>query len=357
MPTLTDPLVHASEFEALVARLFRQMGATIVEEIQVGRDAGYDLRIRAGEGDAEALVEIKLYRTLKIANNTVRQTFSRLEQVMRQRGVGRGILVTNARVAEPVRSEGRERDIAVYDFDRIARLIEFIPELAAEWERLSQEGFIYRSEPLPPPRPVDAAEFAEFLRVPDGPPPSAPTGDGGARGADICQRLQDSKPGKGKAAVLFEALCLEALKYLFDEDFINWTPQKRSHTHLHRFDLIARISSQSDFWTSMIADHRARYIIFEFKNYAKPITPTEIYTSERYLLPAAMRSTAIIISRKGVSDSAYRAMAGALREHAKLVLNLDLEQVCAMLHMKDKGDDPSTVIADQLDALLVGMER
>jgi hypothetical protein len=353
---LTDSLVHASEFEALIARLFKQMGASIVEETQTGRDPGYDLRIRASEGGAEALVEIKLYRTLKIANNIIRQSLRQLEQMMRRRNVARGILVTNARVAEPVRTEGREIGIAIYDFDRIARLVDFLPELASEWERLSQEGFIYRSEPLPPPRDVDRSEFAEFLNVPDLPPPPPPP-ENSARGTDICQRLKASKPGKGKPAVIFEALCLEALKYLFDEDFINWTPQKRSHTHLHRFDLIARISSQSDFWTSMIADHRARYIIFEFKNYGKPITPTEIYTSERYLLPTAMRSTAIIISRKGVSDSAYRAMAGALRESAKLVLNLDIEQVCAMLHMKDNGDDPSTVIADQLDALLVGMER
>ncbi len=53
---MSDPLVHASKFEALIARLFERMGTTTVEEKQVGRDRGYDLRIRAKDGGVEALV-------------------------------------------------------------------------------------------------------------------------------------------------------------------------------------------------------------------------------------------------------------------------------------------------------------
>lgn len=177
-------------------------------------------------------------------------------------------------------------------------------------------------------------------------------------GKHICERLKATKAGrKGKAASEFENICIEALKYLFEEDFINWTPQKKSHTHLHRYDLIARIVSQNDFWNSVISDHRARYVIFEFKNYGDPVPPVQIYTTERYLLPTAMRSTAIIISRKGLSNSAYRVTAGALREAGKLIISLDIDQICSMLHKKDSGEDPSSVIATQLDDLLLGMER
>jgi hypothetical protein len=110
---LINPRVHASEFEVLIAKLFWQMGATIVEEIQVGRDPGYDLRIRASDGKAEAVVEIKLYRTLKIADSIVRQSFKQLERAMERSGVDRGILVTNARVSEAVHAEGRELDIVI----------------------------------------------------------------------------------------------------------------------------------------------------------------------------------------------------------------------------------------------------
>lgn len=346
---------RALEFELFIAKLFTALGASIVDEIQVGRDPGYDLRIHSESG-IEALIEIKLYATLRISNSIVLQTVARLNILMNQRGVPRGIVATNARVSESVRVEALKLNVSIYDYDRIAKLVEWIPQLGAEWDQLNQEGFIYRSEPLPLPREVDLNEFEDLFTIrsyasPNVLPIAVPLGE------DICRRLKGSKSGRGSPASVFEKICIEALKYLFDDDFINWTPQKRSHGNLHRFDLIARISSQNDFWMSMIADHRARYIIFEFKNYGNKITPIEVYTSERYLLPHAMRSTAIIISRKGASESAFRTMAGALRESGKIILSLDIEQVCLMLHMKDRGDDPSTVISNRMDELLVGIER
>lgn len=107
----------------------------------------------------------------------------------------------------------------------------------------------------------------------------------------------------------------------------------------------------------MITDHRARYVIFEFKNYGKQITQAEIYSTEKYLLPLAMRSTAIIVSRLGVNKTAYRVMAGALREAGKVMISVSLDRLCEMLHRKDRGEAPSEVIADELEALLTGLER
>ena len=47
----------------------------------------------------------------------------------------------------------------------------------------------------------------------------------------------------------------------------------------------------------------------------------------------------------------------ATTQSAKLVLNLNLELVCAMLQMNDKGGNPPTMIADRLNGLLVRMRR
>jgi len=48
---------------------------------------------------------------------------------------------------------------------------------------------------------------------------------------------------------------------------------------------------------------------------------------------------------------------GAMREHGKLMLVIDDDQVCKMLHMKDKGDDPTDLLFDVADEFLLSLPR
>ena len=107
----------------------------------------------------------------------------------------------------------------------------------------------------------------------------------------------------------------------------------------------------------MVNQFRSRYIIFEFKNYARKIKQGQIYTTEKYLFLTALRSTAIIISRNGADRNAEAASRGALREHGKLMINLSISDLCKMLELKDNGDDPNTVLLDRLDDMLMRLER
>ncbi len=70
-----------------------------------------------------------------------------------------------------------------------------------------------------------------------------------------------------------------------------------------------------------------------------------------------MRSTAIIVSRKGASRNAERVIHGAFREAGKLILSIDLKQMCEMLRKRDAGDDPASVLSDAIEGMLVGLER
>lgn len=344
-------------FEFFVAELLRRYDLEIVEGPYRGKDRGYDLKVASSV--SQALVEVKLYSTLRIAFDVVRQSYARLSEVMARDNVPRGIFVTNARIPAGLRNEGRALGIAIYDFDVLYRLTSAHSDLAEQFERLLQDSFIYRSEPLPSPDPDPVVDFVNL------PPrghgfggPNPPSQAQQNSGAQLCARIRSSSAGrKGKAASIFEGLCVESLKYLFSEDFIGWSTQANSHGKLHRYDLIARVSSQNDFWTLMITDHRARYIIFEFKNYADKISQVQIYSTEKYLLPQAMRSTSVIISRRGFNDNAFRVAAGALRESGKLILGLSMDELCEMLHLKDKGEDPSGVMGRKLDELLMGLER
>jgi hypothetical protein len=97
--------------------------------------------------------------------------------------------------------------------------------------------------------------------------------------------------------------------------------------------------------------------VFEFKNYLMKIKQGQIYTTEKYLFGTALRSTAIIISRCGADNNALAAARGALRENGKLIINLDIEDMCAMLHLKDQGDDHNAILVERVDDMLMMLER
>jgi hypothetical protein len=98
-------------------------------------------------------------------------------------------------------------------------------------------------------------------------------------------------------------------------------------------------------------------VLFEFKNYTEKIGQGQIYTTEKYLYPAALRGTAIIVSPKGPDENAEASARGALREHGKLILNITVQDVCEMLESRDNGTDPSDVLSSNLDDMLLHIER
>jgi hypothetical protein len=99
-------------------------------------------------------------------------------------------------------------------------------------------------------------------------------------------------------------------------------------------------------------------VVFEFKNYGGKIKQGQIHTTEKYLYRTALRSTAIIISRKGADENALAVCRGALREQGKLIINLTTDDVCKMLHLRDEpGGDCNSVLTEYVDRMLMRLER
>lgn len=98
-------------------------------------------------------------------------------------------------------------------------------------------------------------------------------------------------------------------------------------------------------------------MIFEFKNYSDQINQDQIYATEKYLFTTALRSVAIIVAKNGFNKSAQQAIKGALREQGKLILCISAEELCKLLRGFDKGDDPTNLIADRLDEMLMTIGR
>jgi hypothetical protein len=117
------------------------------------------------------------------------------------------------------------------------------------------------------------------------------------------------------------------------------------------------VTPDAEFWRFVVQEINSRYILFEFKNYARPIKQEQVLTTEKYLLERGLRRTAIVLSRKGASDSAMKMSQGAMREHGKLILVLSDDEMCKMLHMKERGEDPTDLLFEVADDFLLGLPR
>ena len=180
-----------------------------------------------------------------------------------------------------------------------------------------------------------------------------------SKGSILCKELKAIVPGVTTARE-YEEKCVEILKYLFDNktDLTLWALQNTTDDDLNRNDLLCRIVSyERSFWEELSNDFHTRYVVFEFKNYTKKIKQTQIFTTEKYLFLTALRSVSIIIARVGADDNALKAAKGALKEAGKLIVVIDNIDLCKMLTLKDNGDEPTIVLRNRIDEILIKLNR
>jgi phospholipase C len=180
------------------------------------------------------------------------------------------------------------------------------------------------------------------------PKPSKP------RAQDLIEQFNATLPGRSDASK-FGQLCVNSVKYLFGDDLAGQLrPEAKIEDGFQYMDLLARLSPRegAGFWSWLAQDFRCRYIVFEFKNYANPISQNQIYTTSKYLYPSALRPVAIVIARMGSDDGAKRAIRGELRGDGKVLIVLTLEELFELLRAKEAGVKPSDLMEEHLERLL-----
>ena len=176
------------------------------------------------------------------------------------------------------------------------------------------------------------------------------------KGTKLCLELKSIKKGKASWRQ-YEKKCEEILKYLFPNDLHGWHSQKRTDDGLNRYDFVCRIRPTTEFWKFVIEHLNSRYVLFEFKNYLGKIKQGQILTTEKYLLEKGLRRMAIIMTRTGAEAHALAMTQGAMREQGKLILIVNDEKVCEMLHMKERGEDPTDCLFEIADNFLLTLPR
>lgn len=304
-----------------------------------------DLVVGNPIGPGKTVVEFKLYRTEKAPTHMLMQAAEQVRAYQKEVGASHGLLVITSIITPLQRERLKDRELECWDIEDLKAHASKNRDLGtalADLLKVSQVG-TERTK-------LSAAEFFEMSDAGD---EKAIAG-----GESIAKALEASPSGRRKNAdVQFEKLCLRALKLLFAADFAGWNEQKTIESGYQRMDVVARLTPSNPFWQALAHDFRARYVVFEFKNYSAAISQIEIFTTERYLYTTALRPVAVIIARNGADKNAHRAIQGALREHGKLMLCITLQELCALLRGLDAGDDPNNLMVEKLDDLLMTIAR
>lgn len=299
----------------------------------------------ASLADTRWAVEVIYYRTETAQPMLIYSAARALLEAASKRQLSRAMLVLSCTL-DPQLRERLEHDFPVVFVDRIDLSIMSgkAPEVRGRLEALRASAVV------PMSRKKWEARKASVIKLQTPPPPRQRAGE------DLCKTLKGLKKGK-KQWKAHESLCIEILRFLFPDDLTAHSPQRVTEDGLNRFDLICRLTPTTAFWRFVDERLASSYVLFEFKNYTAKIAPREILSTEKYLLPRVLRSVAIVLTREGATEQAKMMAMGAMREAGKVILILSDEELCRMLHAKDRGEDPSDLLFDTTDKFLMTMNR
>ena len=351
---MKNSFVLAHRFEQIIASFFQLRDFQV--ETRGEFDRGYDLKVRKGK---TYYLEIKFYRSTRIHYSLIAGAVNELAKLVgAMGGENYAIAIFNVDVSIEIKLRLKEAfGVTIWDREIVLEeLRKTSIELREEFERLlleAQQGTSYSIVTgSDVSNGLQENLFPELKPIDPGPAPNP----NHIRADELLAQISLMPCGKDHWSA-YEKLMFEVLKFLFSKDLTLWEEQQRTDDELSRFDLICRITFFDDFWKSLAHSFNTRFILFEFKNYCQDVTQHAVYLTERYLYKNALRSVAILISRKGPNDSAVQAAKGALRENGKLMFFLSDADIMSMLEGIKQEKSPNDYLADKLDDWLVGLSR
>lgn len=322
----------------------------IVEAYNLGADTGIDIVAREPNGTDRIAFEVKYTRNSNFPTSALRISSERLVETANSIGIFQAVLIVAAEIKPEIKERvenlyhiqiltlGDLLSLASVDLRLLDRLINLCEIDLSKHNILADIGNIIQPEIRGASLDVSASHKNQKV---------------GINFIDALKHITAGRDG----CYDFEDTVSEILKYLFEGDLTGWHQQKRTTDDLHRYDLICRVIDNSTVWKFISSNLDSRYVLFEFKNYEDKIGQSQIYSTEKYLYEKAKRKVCILISRKGPSASAIMACQGALREHGKLILNIDDEMLIDLIKSKIAGDDPNELLFDAVDKFLMELPR
>ncbi|WP_415881288.1 restriction endonuclease [Neptuniibacter sp. QD34_54] len=321
-----------------------------VESSDSFSDTGIDIIATDPTRNDRIAFEVKYTRNPMYPTSALRISSERLIESANAEGIDKAVLI----VAADIKPEIKERvenqyKIQILNLDDLLSLASIDLELLGRLVKLREIDLSERNldsniksiiQPTIIKSSSDTSSSHENEKI-------------GINFIDVLKAIPLGKEGCYK----FEDTVSEILQYLFDGDLTGWHQQKRTTDDLHRYDLICRVIDNSTVWKFISLNLDSRYVLFEFKNYKDKIGQSQVYSTEKYLYEKAKRKVCFLISRKGPSKNAVVACQGAMREHGKLILNLDEDMLIDLINSKISGDDPNELLFEKVDKFLMELPR
>lgn len=334
-----DLIFGGNQFIEFIKDIFSFYDYTIIPEPNI-KNTYYDFSVE--KENMKYLIEVKYFRNgspnPQLLIHAIEKVYAHLDTDCSL------ILITNSLVNDSLRNKLQtNKNIIILDIQNILYIIDDIPTLKSKL--LSILDFTVTS--IIPKQPNLGKIFTQTKIL-------EPTTSNGIKLKQCIINWSTTNSN-----IAYENMCTKVLNYLFDDELTLWHTQEKSNSDLYRFDLICKIKDGdiSGFWTTLVQFFNSKYIIFEFKNYNDKITQKEIYTTDKYLYLKALRSVAIIISCKGASTNANKAIRGTLRENGKLILSISNEDMIKMIEMKLNNELPSDYLYSKFDELMIDLEK
>jgi Restriction endonuclease len=349
------------EFEDLVGKILEAHGYNVMLRARVGSVRVREIDIVASKADGVVLpVEVKLGLREKVTLAALRDASS-IAGSLRDFADGTKPLLVYGAYIEASRRDWAENEFQIQIWDRDI-LMENARLERNNLERFFEEFVQQLPKPsvsLPAMRMVSSVP--ELVEPGQEPPPEP-------QGEALIAKLAHVAPGK-KDAKAYEAICRDIISYLFGDDLRDVRSQKTTTDGINIYDLVYRVSPKHPFWVTLTRDFRARVVLFECKNYRKPIGPMQVFTTERYLSASALRPICFVLSRKPPHQHAVHAASGAMRESGKLLVFLSDADLIKMLRARDvqlkeggtreemQANDPTEVLDQTIYDFIAGMPR
>lgn len=175
--------------------------------------------------------------------------------------------------------------------------------------------------------------------------------------AELRARLLQCPPGR-PGWKTFEDAYLDTLRVLFVPPLTRPVFQARTYSGIDRRDAVFpnRNLLTENNWRLLYHELGARMILFEFKNYDKEEIGKEEINQTRSYLSEPMGRLAIVCSSRLPNRAAHIKRNSIFSEERKVILFVTTADLVEMLALKERGEDPSVMILDLIEAFYLQHE-
>lgn len=146
----------------------------------------------------------------------------------------------------------------------------------------------------------------------------------------------------------YEELVEKILDACFSNEFAPFrlvSQSKNYHGTMQRDFIIENIGSRSEFWLMLKQKQNVELILFDAKNYKRPLENDQLPNTLRYLTRRAFGNFIIFMTRNGVKD--YTEVLENYHQQQQIALFLNDADVIALLERKRAGEKASSFIREK----------